>query len=221
MTADVMTLPKFQAAQAPPSLRAPLRSFIEPFVEFAFGRLAASVTTAAIHAVDEQPESAAAQQQEQERETENVASVGALTASAEASLQRIASFREALNDALELNVEMVNDGEGDQVDSQTVQYAALSLNPLIASMELPTPLVLPLQNGGIGAEWHAYGMNIELRFRKPYDVYAVLEDARSPEQFRGRDPDLERTRIAIGELGKRVLESTNLQVLANLDDEAS
>jgi hypothetical protein len=221
MTADVMTLPKFQAAQAPPSLRAPLRSFIEPFVEFAFGRLAASVTTAAIHAVDEQPESAAAQQQEQERETENMASVGALTASAEASLQRIARFREALNDALELSSEMVHDEEGDPVDSQTLQYAALSLSPLIAFLELPTPLILPLQNGGLGAEWHASGMNIELRFRKPYDVYAVLEDAWGVTSFRGRDPDLERTRIALGELGRRVLESTNPQVLADLNDEAS
>jgi|SRR5271165_4543106 len=198
MNGGILTGPYFQNPE-PPSLRAPLRSFFEPVVRFILERLTASVTTGAIQAVDEQRESTAV----------------------EASLQRIASFKEALNDALELNVEMVNDGEGDQVDSQTVQYAALSLNPLIASMELPTPLVLPLQNGGIGAEWHAYGMNIELRFRKPYDVYAVLEDARSPEEFRGRDPDLERTRIAIGELGKRVRESTNPQVLANLDDEAS
>jgi hypothetical protein len=217
MNSGILTDAYFQNPEPTPSLRAPLRSFFEPVVQFILERLTGSVTTGVIQAVDEQRESSAVQQPNQGK----TVSVAASTASAEASLRRIASFKEALNDALELNVEMVNDGEGDQVDSQTVQYAALSLNPLIASMELPTPLVLPLQNGGIGAEWHAYGMNIELRFRKPYDVYAVLEDARSPEQFRGRDPDLERTRIAIGELGKRVLESTNLQVLANLDDEAS
>src|SRR5208337_5112284 len=141
-------------------------SFFEPVVRFILERLTASVTTGAIQAVDEQRESTAV----------------------EASLQRIASFKEALNDALELNVEMVNDEEGDPIDSQTVQYAILSLSPLIASLELPTPLILPLQNGGIGTEWHAFGMNIELRFRKPYDVYAVLEDVWSATPFRGRDP---------------------------------
>lgn len=218
MNADVMTLPKFQVAQAPPSLRAPLRSFFEPFVGFVFERLIASITTAAIHAVDELRENAAIQQQ---REKEKAASVGALTASAEASLRRIASFQEALNDALELNSEMVHDEEGDPVDSQTLQYAALSLSPLIAFLELPTPLILPLQNGGIGAEWHASGMNIELRFRKPYDVYAVLEDARGATPFRGRDPELERARIALGKLARRILESTYPDVLADPNDEAS
>jgi hypothetical protein len=116
---------------------------------------------------------------------------------------------------------MVLDEEGDPVDSQTLQYAALSLSPLITFLELPTPLILPLQNGGIGAEWHASGMNIELRYRKPYDVYAVLEDARGATPFRGRDPELERTRVALSELARRILESTNLEVLADPNDEAS
>jgi len=173
--------------------------------------LTASVTTAAIHTGDEQPESAAVQQQKK------TVGVGALTASVEASLQRIASFKEALNDTLELNSEMVHDEEGDPIDSQTVQYAILSLSPLIASLELPTPLILPLQNGGIGTEWHAFGMNIELRFRKPYDVYAVLEDVWSATPFRGRDPHLERTRVALGELGRRVFESSNPKALSDLE----
>src|SRR6516225_6752499 len=62
------------------------------------------------------------------------------------------------------------------VDDQTLLYAVQSLAPLILSLELPPPLVLPLQNGGIGAEWHTSGMNIELRVRKPYGIYAVLEE---------------------------------------------
>ena len=55
----------------------------------------------------------------------------------------------------------------------TVDYAVQSLLPIIKRYKLPAPLMLPLQNAGIGFERHTGGMNIELRFRKPYQVYAV------------------------------------------------
>ena len=98
---------------------------------------------------------------------------------------------------------MIDAEEGDPIDDQTLQYAVQSLGPLIAFFEIPTPLILPLQNGGIGAEWHTSGMNIELRFRKPYDVYVLLEDVQGTASFHGRDPDLVHTHPALHELSRR------------------
>jgi hypothetical protein len=120
--------------------------------------------------------------------------------------KRIEEFGQALTDALEVCDTMVADEEGDPVDDQTFLYGIQSLAPLIISFQLPPPLVLPLQNGGIGAEWHSSGMNIELRVRKPYDIYAVVEDARGviPQYF-GRDPDLVHARSALCELSTRVV----------------
>ena len=117
---------------------------------------------------------------------------------------RIEKFVEAVNEALELSNAMVASEESDPLDPQTFIYAIQSLIPLIAALKLPSPLILPLQGGGVGAEWHSEGINIELRFRKPYDIYAVFEDARGViEPFHGRDPDLVRARTALGELSTR------------------
>jgi hypothetical protein len=117
---------------------------------------------------------------------------------------RIEGFLRALKDAIELADIMVAEGEGGPVDAQTIAYAVQALAPLIATTEVPPVLMLPLQNGGISAEWHAAGLNIELRFRKPYEVYAVLEDARGAiSAHHGRDPHLVQTRVALRELGKR------------------
>jgi hypothetical protein len=117
---------------------------------------------------------------------------------------RIEKFVEAVNEALELSNTMVASEESDPLDYQTFVYAIQSLVPLIAALKVPSPLILPLQSGGIVAEWHTGGMNIELRFRKPYDIYAVLEDARGViEAFHGRDPDLVRAHPALGELSTR------------------
>nr|WP_294551640.1 hypothetical protein [uncultured Rhodopila sp.] len=47
----------------------------------------------------------------------------------------------------------------------------------------------------MGAEWHERGVNIELRFRRVFDVYAVIEDARGiVPDFHGRDPSLQHAR---------------------------
>jgi len=50
-------------------------------------------------------------------------------------------------------------------------------------------------------------MNIELRFRKPYDIYAVLEDVRGVVlSFHSRDPNLVYARAALRELSNRSIE---------------
>ena len=156
-------------------------------------------TTTTSSIPERQPQTLDAQQQS--------LSQGLLTALPEALQDRIEKFREAFNDALQLSDTMVAAEEGDPLDDQTLLYAIQSLAPLVMSLILPTPLILPLQNGGIGAEWHTSGMNIELRFRKPYDIYAVLEDAHGAiEQFHSRDPDLVRARSALSELSTRSAE---------------
>jgi hypothetical protein len=115
-------------------------------------------------------------------------------------------LRKAVIEAIELSKTMVAEDEAAPINDQTYFYAVEVLAPLIIAMELPVPLILPLQNGAMGAEWHNHGLNIELRFRNPYDVYAVLEDARDAIQpFYGRDPFLVETRAALRELSTRAV----------------
>jgi hypothetical protein len=114
-------------------------------------------------------------------------------------------LRKALIEAIELSKTMVAEDEAAPINDQTYFYAVEVLAPLIFAMELPVPLILPLQNGGIGAEWHDHG--IELRFRNPYHIYAVLEDARGEIlPFHGRDPHLVRARVALQEFTTRASE---------------
>jgi len=126
------------------------------------------------------------------------------TLAAETVRVKIEQFVEALRDACELSNAMIAEGEISPIDFQTLHYATQSLLPLVGSLKLPPPLILPLQNGGIGTEWHAFGMNIELRFRKPYEVYAVFEDARGViSPYHDRDRDLVQARSALSELSAR------------------
>jgi hypothetical protein len=112
----------------------------------------------------------------------------------------------ALIEAIELSKTMVAEDEAAPINDQTYFYAVEILAPLIIAMELPVPLILPLQNGGIGAEWHDRGMNIELRFRNPYHIYAVLEDARGEIlPFHGRDPHLVQTHAALHQFTTRAI----------------
>lgn len=195
MSTAVMTLSDFEGVEKPASVRAPWRNPLTSVIKVVLGPLIASGATTTVAAGDQQSPNGEAQSQ--------LIAPGELTAFARDPSQRIDGFIEALNDALALNFAMVDAEDGDPLDNQTLQYAIQSLLPLIASLQLPTPLILPLQAGGIGAEWHMCGMNIELRFRKPYDVYALVEDARDGVSFRGRDRDLTQTGNALRQLSTR------------------
>ena len=95
----------------------------------------------------------------------------------------------AIDEALRISQELVESGEASPIDRQTLEFAIKNIEPMAISMWLPPPLALPLQRGGIGFEWHSHGLNVELRFRGPFDVYAVVEDADGEvESFRGSDP---------------------------------
>ena len=119
---------------------------------------------------------------------------------------RVDDFALAFNEAVELSEAMVSDDEGMPLNIQTWTYAAQELISIVSALDIPLPLMLPLQNGGVGAEWHDSGLNIELRFRNPYQVYAVLEDARGiiPE-LQVYDQNLALARIALRELANRNL----------------
>ena len=72
------------------------------------------------------------------------------------------------------------------------------------SVRLELPLILPLDLGGLSAEWHNHGLNIEIRFRASQPVYVIIEDARAEIRgYRGRDPSLARAFEAIIALALR------------------
>jgi len=117
---------------------------------------------------------------------------------------KIEEFSRAWNEAVELSETMVAGDEGTPLNVQTWTYAAQTLIPLVSALELPSPLMLPLQNGGLGVEWHEKGLNIELRFRNPYQVYVVLEDAHGiVPTLHDFDPNLVKARVAFHELATR------------------
>ena len=119
--------------------------------------------------------------------------------------ERLEKFYQALDEAMELLETMISEDEASPIDQQTFNYAMTVLRPLFMETEMLAPLVLPLQGGGIGVEWHDFGMNIELRFRNPYNVYAVLEDVGGVIQsFHGRDPYLMKSRAALREFSNRL-----------------
>ena len=190
MSSGVLTLDYFQNLEPLPSVRAPLVNPITWLIQLISGpRITARATSG--EANDEQSQTVDPQK-------------AVTTSVIDSGRECMEKLFEAVSDAIQLNGTMVAAEEGDPLDSQTLLYAIQSLAPLVMSLRLPPPLILPLESGGIGAEWHTSGMNIELRFRKPYDVYAVLEDVRgATTPFYGRDPDLVHTHPALQQLSRR------------------
>jgi hypothetical protein len=190
MSETLTRLDDFQAAPWLPSMLS-----MQPQPEYEFGSLINSSPLAPTSPVSMLTSASAAQGKQEESLALTVKSI---------RNARLAEFGNALNDAIELSNAMVADDESAPLNPHTLIYAVEAIVPFIVAMELPPPLILPLQNGGIGVEWHFAGMNIELRFRKPYHVYAVLEDARGEIlPFYGRDPHLVRTRAALREFSSR------------------
>ena len=113
------------------------------------------------------------------------------------------SFADALNEALFL----ADQREIENPDHDCWSFARAFLrgifcNPRFGKLELP--LILPLDLGGLSAEWHNHGLNIEIRFRASQPVYLIIEDARAQiKEYRGRDPSLARAFQAIIALAHR------------------
>ena len=205
---DVLTRPEdFRQAPIPPSMRstgrAAQREFSADFRELLIADfLGANLTgISSVLTSPLAPQIASGAM----LEAKHRVSLAALT---ERSVQtRREDFTKALIEAVKLSDALVAEEEAGPPNWQTWTYAIDALAALFISMNLPTPLILPLQNGGIGTEWHERGMNIELRFRNPYHVYAVLEDARGViKPFHGRDPYLLHTHVALREFTTRAVD---------------
>lgn len=113
------------------------------------------------------------------------------------------NFDRAIVDAVETAAEMHRAAEM-ALPNESVWNDAIAFLQAYA-MVLGAPLITPLQGGGLSAEWHEHGLNIELRFRKDRDVFAVIEDARGEiEAFMARDPDLDHAAQALNILVQRL-----------------
>jgi hypothetical protein len=118
------------------------------------------------------------------------------------SIQRKRELLDTYSSAVEMAIEMAAADEMDPPSPETWGFAFLAL--LRFAVQLQLPLLNPLQLGGLSAEWHELGMNIELRFRGVDDVFVVIEDAYGEiPEFQGRDPTLEKIAAALGCLAVR------------------
>lgn len=101
-------------------------------------------------------------------------------------------------------------GGAEARSARTWYHAGRALCGFVQKFSLPAPLITPLQGGGLGAEWHEWGLNIELRFRPHEDsasyrrVYALIEDAHGEiGSSYNYDNDFSKTRVALRELAAR------------------
>jgi hypothetical protein len=108
------------------------------------------------------------------------------------------------------------DGEdGRPVRPRVLAFALSSLSRFVSIS--PAPSFSPGGEGDLWALWAAHGLDIELHFRRPEDVFAMISDARREiEPFEGDDPELDVTSRALVALGNRAYGA----VLAKVPDES-
>ena len=96
------------------------------------------------------------------------------------------------------------DGEnGAAPEGHTVIFVAQEIASLQAD-GLPAPTLNPSADGAIYAEWHMHGFDIEVIFDAPYEITALIEDAREEiSRFEDRDPMMEEARKALLALAGR------------------
>ena len=122
-------------------------------------------------------------------------------ASATAAMQ---DYLESFRSAGTLVQDMIASGDIDQPDTALWQHAIVALAPYAARIE--KPLVYPLQLGGVSVEWHAEGLDIEIRFRGVGDIFTVVKDARNERpRYLGRDLELARATAALRALAARTV----------------
>jgi len=117
-------------------------------------------------------------------------------------MRRSREFLDAFVSAVSLATEMAAADEADPPSMEIWQNAWDAL--AVSQTKLPAPLLAPLQLGGLSAEWHERGMNIEVRFRGAENAFVVIQDARKEvPEFLGPDPKLIRARGALEKLSAR------------------
>lgn len=119
-------------------------------------------------------------------------------------IQRVSGFDQAWKEAEEAAFEMSQDGEMAPLDRSIWNVAFDYLKTYSAILD--APLITPLQQGGVCAEWHEAGLNIELRFRGFHSVFTVVEDARNEiGPYMANDPYLDHATRALNLLSQRTL----------------
>jgi hypothetical protein len=107
-------------------------------------------------------------------------------------------------DAEKSAAEELSEGVLDPPNLETWTFAWGVLTQLVMSNLISLPIVMPLQSGGVGAEWHEAGLNIELRFRSPTRVYCLIEDAKCTlSRFSGFEGALTAATMALNVLAQR------------------
>jgi len=116
--------------------------------------------------------------------------------------QNIAKFREAFNLGLDCAGAMVSDDALDPPDPKIWNYALDAVRNFAGFV--PTPLVTPLQLGGVSVEWHAYGIDLEIWFRSGAPPFVLIDDVRDAfPTFQGRDSHLSHAYTALKHLADR------------------
>jgi len=111
-------------------------------------------------------------------------------------------FFDAIKVGANLAIEMAIADEMDAPNFDLWKSASIRLIPFVG--QVSAPLVHPLQLGGVSFEWHDAGLNIEIRFRGPQDIFVVIEDARGElPEFMGKDPWLSQAAPALFSLMAR------------------
>lgn len=112
------------------------------------------------------------------------------------------------------------DGEGSgPVDTKTLADAMALLTPL--SGRTPAPSFSPGSEGDLWALWAGYGLDIEICFRRPGSVFAMISDQRGEvSEFEDEDPDLVATSRALVALSRRFLNAESRENLVTCRIEA-
>jgi hypothetical protein len=90
-------------------------------------------------------------------------------AAAVQTVHRATELLSAFTAAYEIATQTAAD---DEMDLPNLSIWGLALTVLVGlgrSLDVSTPLMTPLQLGGLAAEWHEHGLNIEIRFRGAAD----------------------------------------------------
>lgn len=84
------------------------------------------------------------------------------------------------------------------------QNAASALEILmdVLTRDTPTPSIVPTCRGGLQAEWHVAGIDLEIEFHSPHQTSLSFEDGEQDEEL--EDVDIPTIREKLQELRRRV-----------------
>jgi hypothetical protein len=89
-----------------------------------------------------------------------------------------------------------------RIERSSVERALRLLAGILES-QTAAPAVVPTIPGGVQAEWHMGGLNIEIEFRPGHEAYVSVEDLRNGSEWEGElYPNVDRLREYLPRLGE-------------------